>query len=924
MSDSQLPSHSDNAEEELGRVQLALNAVFSADSIQTSQDWWAQRQLADRYLTSFQSNPISWMVCDKLLHDESPDVQKRFFAAQTLHTKCRTDIHQLPADALPSLRDSLLQHLQKHAQGDALTTRLALCISALAVQMNWCTIVSDLLSNPTSLALMILKVLPEECASRRLYVDDVYRYAMRDHLVATSSTFFEYLKTQDPIHVLQILHTWIHYVPIRPATLAETALLTASVQALTQADLMEAATDVVVEVLRMYPSHQFGNESLVQVMLPLLFQLPLDEALASEDEDVQRAYCRVITEMGESYMSLILSERPVTNLVDGVLKCSRVTSQEVSSITLNFWYRLIMDLEAIHPFEWRQELIDVYTQHMLQLIDVCVNHLMKFPEDIDEMAEDLVEDINRHRYYVAETVEDCCRLLGGHSVLNRIGTTLRQQVQQNQQQWQGIESSLACICAIHRFVPSDENEFLPYIFEMMSHLPMNIRPLRYTSSKIVGKFASWLATHPDLTKPLLPFLAQSLSDKECAPAAAVAIKELCGCSNQNFAIFEPVLQLYSDVAGHLQIADELQVLEGACTAVSREIFDTRNPDVSPYITRLTQPILSRLSTAVADQHASPRRHLIPEIDRLTVVIQFLKVANTQPHPMLELVKTLWTLLEAAFNRSPEDNMLAEKICRLHKHALRTVGSNAYAPMVNPLLKTIVHSYERSRQSPYLYLASICVTEYGQNPAYTQQLFETVATLSNSTFSFLRSLEDMTNHPDVVEEFFYLMGRMTNHCPDPLIVSPLLQSLLQCAVVGMQLEHQGANKGTLRFLDDLISYALSLREQTKPESKAALEQALSREGQPIVNNLARAVIGDLPAYNERQIPETLWKLNLFNPQMLLQWLAAAFQGVDRIPERAKIEFMNALTTGLPCEEFSVVVRAFQDACGKERRSWSTQN
>ncbi|GAX22810.1 transportin-3 [Fistulifera solaris] len=921
MSHAQLPAHSDNADEELSRVQLALNAVFSTDSTQSSQEWWSQRQLADRYLISFQSRPISWMVCDKLLHDESSDVQKRFFAAQTLHTKCRTDIHQLPVESLPSLRDSLLQHLQKHAQGDALTTRLALCVSAFAVQMNWCTIVSDLLSNPTPLALTILQVLPEECASRRLYVDDVYRYAMRDHLVATSSTFFQFLQTQEPTHVLQILHTWIHYVPIRPDTLAETALLAASVQALTQAELMEAAADVVVEVLRMYPSHQHGNEALVQAMLPLLFQLPLDEALASADEDVQRAYCRVITEMGESYMSLILSEQPVSNMVDGVLKCSQVADQEVSSITLNFWYRLVIDLEAIHPFEWRQELIDIYTPHMLQLIDVCVNHLMKFPDDIDELADDLVEDINRHRFYVAETVEDCCRLLGGHSVLQKIGTALRQQVQQNLQQWQGIESSLACICAIHRFVPSDENEFLPFIFEMMSHLPMNIRPLRYTSNKIIGKFASWLAAHPELTKPLLPFLAQSLSDKECAPAAAVAIKELCGCSNQRFAIIEPVLQLYSDVAGHLQLADELQVLEGACTAVSREIFDTRTHDISPYVARLTQPILMRLGAAVADQHASPRRNMIPEIDRLTVVVQFLKVASCTPNPMLEMMKSLWSLLEAVFNRFPDDNMLAEKLCRLHKHALRSIGSNAYSPMANTLLQTIVLSYERSRQSPFLYLASICVAEYGQNPVYTQQLFDTVFTLSNTTFSFLRDLEDMTNHPDVVEEFFYLMGRVTNNCPDPLMISPLLHSLLQCAVVGMQLEHQGANKGTLRFLDDLISYALSLREQNKPESKAALEKALSREGQMIVHNLARAVIGDLPAYNERQIPETLWKLNLFDSQLLLQWLASAFQGVERIPERPKAEFMSALSKGLPFEEFSIVVRAFQDACGKERRSWT---
>ena len=298
---------------------------------------------------------------------------------------------------------------------------------------------------------------------------------------------------------------------------------------------------------------------------------------------------------------------------------------------------MIMDLENINPSEWRQELVDAYTPHLLQLVDVCVGNLMRYPQDITEIAEDRVDDIQRHRFYVAESVEDICRLLGGEMVLQRLGTQLRQQVQAGQQQaqaggrpseWQGIESCLACISAIHRFVPSDENEFLPFCFSLIPQLPTDIRPLRFTCSRLIGKFASWLAVHSNLLQPLLPYLAQSLSDADCAPAAAVAIKELCECSNQRFSIAEPVLQLYSEISsqpGRLQLTDELQVLEGACRAVSRQIQDPR-VDGSSFVGRLTQPIVSRLSVAVAAAQTSPRR-LIPDIERLTVVVQFLVVPN---------------------------------------------------------------------------------------------------------------------------------------------------------------------------------------------------------------------------------------------------------------------------------------------------------
>ena len=955
-----LPPHSDNVDEELSRVHLALTAVFSPSAAApnaTSQQWWAQRQLADRYLTSFQSTSVSWMVCDRLLQegdcttsntqDAAVQQQRRFFAAQTLHTKCRNDMCQLPVTTLPSLRDSMLQHLQRYSTPGPLMTRLAMCIAALAVQMNWTTIVTDLLhNNDHNMAMAILRVLPEECASDRLILlDDSNRFAMRDHLISSAPAFLRYLLTsmnnsnnnnthqtqgnkKPAVVILQTLLAWIRYVPVHPSTLAETPLLQAAVHALTQPEYLEPAADVVVEVLRMYPSHHYDNQGLVQVMIPLLSRLPIEEALSSDDEDVLTAYCRVVTEMGESYMSIILSDNhaQASRLVEWVLRCAGVADSEIASITLHFWYRMVLDLEAIDPFDWRQELIDVYTPHLLQLIDVCVGNLMRYPDDVGDLAQDKVDDIQRHRFYVSETLEDCCRLLGGHMVLQRIGAMLRQEVQRQQQAaWQGIESSLACISAIHRFVPSDENEFLPFCFGLISQLPTDIPPLRFTASKLIGKFASWLAVHPNLLQPLMPYLAQGLSDTDSAPAAAVAIKELCECSNQNFAIAEPVLQLYSEILSQpaggeqrLQLYDELQVLEGACRAISRQIQDTRQ-DGSGFINRLTQPIASRLSHAVGDASTSPRR-LIPEIERLTVVVQYLvlPVEPPNPHPMVELVQSCWSYLDAATARFPGDNMLAEKICRLHKHSLRSFGAKTYAPMLDALIQQIVQSFERSRQSPFLYAASICITEYSQDAAYTQKLYDMVATLSSAVFRFLRNLQDLTNHPDIAEEFFYLMGRMMRYCPDPVVLSTLLQSLVQCAVVGMQLVHQGANKGTLQFLEDMISYGLSLREMNKPDCQEALERVLSQEGQKIVLNLARALTGDLPAYNERQIPETLWKLNLLCPRLLSQWLAAAFHGDDNIPERAKVDFMAALDTGLARDEFTLAVRAFQAACQRERR------
>ena len=937
-----LPEHSENVEEEIQRVRLALDAVFSPQPAtnNASSNWWEQRQLADRYLTSFQGTTVAWMVCDRLLQENSSPTQ-RFFAAQTLHTKCRADVFQLPSASLPSLRDSLLVHLGTYAtMGDvALTNRLAMAISALAIQMPWTSVVMDLLTAATNepqkrnIVMQLFKVLPEECASDRLIlIDENERYYMRDHMVSMSANVFRFIQSWDgPSKIAyEVLFTWIRHVPIQPNVITGSPLLEAAFSALLNQETMDIAADLVIETYRMYPSYVPSNQSLVQKMIPLSSNLPFDQALASNDEDVLRTYCRVITEMAESYMSLILSTQfqDASKLVEWVLRCSSIPEIEISSITLHFWYRMVMDLETIEPYEFRQDLIDQYTPFLLQLIGMCSTNLMKFPADVSELSEDELDDVYRNRFYVSETVEDCCRLVGGHIVLDRLGKQLKNQVQlvgnKISTNWQEIESCLMCILSINKFIPSDEAAFLPFVFELIPRLPQDIHPLRTTTSKLIGKYALWLVTHPHLLQPLMPFLAQGLSIPSCSAAAALSIKELCGCSNRQMAMGEPVLELYTQITaspGQLALKDELEVLEGACRAITRQVQETQI-DGSPFVQRIIQPIGNRLSAKAADPNSKPKKDILPELDRLTVIVRFLTVSSQQvagTSPILQIIQSVWPILDSLSTRFPQDIGIAEKICRLHKHALRSCGANVYEPMLEPLMKQLIQSYERSRQSAYLYAASICVTEYGRNPKHSANLFGMINAMASVSFSFLNSLDDLTRHPDVVEELFYMMGRMVSYCPVPLITSPLLHSLFQCATVGMQLDHRDANKGTLNFLENSITFGLTFKEENNPDCQQALERVLASEGQSIVNNLVLSLMGDLQAYSidvgTGSIAGILFKLKSLAPSMMAQWITVALANA---PERPRMEFVGVMNGDVPRNDFNLAVRAFMNACKRERR------
>lgn len=82
-----------------------------------------------------------------------------------------------------------------------------------------------------------------------------------------------------------------------------------------------------------------------------------------------------------------------------------------------------------------------YTPHLLRLIEICTLNLMRYPPNFDELPEDRVDDIHRDRFDVAETVEDCCRRLGGHLVLQQLGKILRRECQRVDGNVQALETS---------------------------------------------------------------------------------------------------------------------------------------------------------------------------------------------------------------------------------------------------------------------------------------------------------------------------------------------------------------------------------------------------------------------------------------------------------------------------------------------------
>ena len=515
-------------------------------------------------------------------------------------------------------------------------------------------------------------------------------------------------------------------------------------------------------------------------------------------------------------------------------------------------------------------------------------------------------------------------------VLQKIGEKLQLEIQrlstlpQQEQrllQWHGIESCLLALNSASRYIPSDEAQVLPYVMKLLPDLPTSVSFLRTTANHLVGGYAPWLAAHPDYLKPILPFLAEGLSEPKCASSAALAIKNLCQSCTSSISLGEHVLQLYDDILkaqeqhnnSVLDIKDELEVLEGACIAVSRQLDDMvkkfsseqesqeLTETITRYVNRIVGPIGSKLGTFMDPSSTAGPKQVVAEIERLTVVVRCLNVPDVnvggssvaaRAKLIVDLMTHFWDWLDHLSQKFITDIQLAEKLCRLHKHCLRGCGANLYKPLVEKLGLQLVTNFSRSHLSPYLYAVSIMISEYGSDPSCKQYLFETFEAVSNSAFGILRNFDSFRDHPDVVEELLFLAVRMLKFCPWPFVSNPLFHGFLQCATVGMKQDHRDANRGTLNFLEASFSYGIKLQKSGTNDPnivacKESLEQAVAAEGQQIVTNSIMSLIGELPCYrvacNQGSVAGILFELNSLCPPLLLEWMKIP---LGSVPEGAK--------------------------------------
>ena len=369
---------------QLNQQELGEKLLAACNVLYSSQSTEAARKGADEWLNSFRCTNEAWMLCHTLLAaPTNVSEEVLYFAAQTLHTKIRSDFEQLPKSQTAALCQSIIQHVCKFSAGPKnVLTKLCLALSALAVRTHSTDMWTRAASNnqrdvigtlidtfgqrgdvqSTICLLEVLHVILAEAEDERLEIDDMERDSF-DHACCSSSDFvFQYLShllqnsgTNRLVHVgiFQCVTAWISMpVNSRRPRLSGTKLISSAgplIQAifttLSTDHLFEVGVDCCLELIRSYwDSNVAENVPIVHLVVPAVMNQTghLQKAMAENDTETIVGLTRLFAEVGESYMNIIVGEQEINQIaiVQAVLACTMYQDEgdtSVSSMTIRFW-----------------------------------------------------------------------------------------------------------------------------------------------------------------------------------------------------------------------------------------------------------------------------------------------------------------------------------------------------------------------------------------------------------------------------------------------------------------------------------------------------------------------------------------------------------------------------------------------------------
>lgn len=857
-----------------------------------------EKEKASSWLGTLQSSVYAWKIADEMLQQKR-DLESCYFAAQTMRTKIQMSFHELPSEAHNSLRDSLMEHISQvnDATNTVIVTQLCLALADLALQMpSWQKPVVDLIAKFSQgnvwPLLEILTVMPEEVNSRSLRLGANRRNEVMQDLSSTASTVTEFLKvclsnsgenSQIHIRILRCFTSWVSVQAITLPDVAENMVVAHAFHVLTNHQAVpavhEAATDCVCALLQCLEDN--NNQQTLELQL-FSSVMALEESfhlsVAHEDQEKSMNYCRIFTELAESFLEKIVNgscnNKPhfALKILDLVLTCVGHHDYEVAEITFNLWYRLSEELYQKN----NDSVTLLFKPYVERLIEALCRHCQMEP-DHEGLLDD-ADEFSDFRVKVSELIKDVVFIVGSSNCFRQMFLSL----QRPGVTWDSSEAALFVMQSVAKNILPEENDVVPKVVEAILNLPQTTHiAVRHTSVLLLGELCEWIEKHPQSLEPILNFLLFCLQQPQLATAAASALQNICSSCRDHMAVhFNGLVQIIQSL-DTFSISNEAAIglLKGVSVILGRMPPDQIQQAMKQICFFQINPLCQLVENDVKTEKGTKTDPVL-WLDRLAAIFRHTKpvVENGEVHPCQSVITEVWPVLSNTCNKYQADIRVMERCCRCLRFAVRCVGKQS-AHLLEPLVKQIVMLYQVYQHSCFLYLGSILVDEYASEPGCVQGLLDMLQAFLGPTFTILQEANGMKNHPDTVDDFFRLCARFLQRAPVAFLQSATLSSILQCALLACTLDHRDANASVMKFFFDLIHSGRAREEEADFKIRKDLVEGIIREhGQTLITNLIHACVFYLHSYMLSDVADVIMELMHSDRTAVGQWLEEAVKAL----------------------------------------------
>jgi transportin-3 len=943
-------------------VPLDFATVLAAMTTMQSSADRGQKESAHLYLEKFQKSETAWQTTFEILQNPSADSSVKLFAATTLKGKIVYDLHQLPRDALPNLRNTLLNSLVTFAAGPKpIRMQLCVCLANLAIQMTeWKDVlqlvVSTLGSNPATLPCVLdfLRVLPEEVTEGRkinLPEDELMtrtRELLEDNCKQAVTLLTQYAQssasaTQNP-QLLDCITAWMREVPLND--IVQSPLLKVIIDALSAEEPFEAAVECMCA---MFHETRDVDECIgvIQVLYPHVIALQPKIAQAAEEEDTEKykGIARVFAEAGEAWVLLIARmPKDFRALVEAILEtAARDKERDAISHTFKFWFELKQYITLDKYMPSRVEFCDIYAG----LVDIMIRHL-EFPKpesgnenDLFEGDRDQEEKFREFRHQMGDVLKDCCEVVGVVDCLNKPYQLIQKWVADYGSQasanhvpeWQKLEAPLFSLRAMGRMVPKDEQIMLSRLIPLIVAIPDHPK-VRFQAVMALGRYTEWTAEHPETLQPQLDFIMTAFNheSKEVVRAAALSFKFFCNDCAALLAGFTPQLQqFYSTYLDNLPTQSQEEITDGVASVLAKLPVDQIYGNLKLYC----DPVMDRIWQMA--QHASndkERLILADKIQLLTVFFQWVQphVPAGLEHPAVKYCQEIFPKLSDITTKFMDAVPVLERICRCWRYMMLAYRT-AMTPLLPQLALQLSDGFRKSKQGCFLWATDSIVREFsdgvdGVDQTVTEEIF---GFYQQQATTFLRVLSDLAPEelPDVIEDFFRLTCDMLLYHAPNTVLSPLMDPILSAACTSLTILKEEPIFATLHFLRDLLGYGGEFsptssfdqsRHHVPAQVQARVKQLVTTHGEDLVQRIMTGMMYTFPGDCFPDASGVLLDLFHLMPEQVAIWVQNTVQllPAGSITPQESERLLNTIKQRIELGEVRKIRGTLQDFTNSYRR------